>query len=61
LCRGTGRTTGCKAGPSAVTASVPELRVTAHSFSLHAAVRWRDDQRKEVEQLRYITRPAIAN
>src|SRR5215467_2700471 len=29
------------------TASVPELRVTAHGFSLHASVRWRDDQRKE--------------
>jgi hypothetical protein len=34
----------------------------AHSFSLHAAGRWRADQRKELEQLcRYITRPAIAN
>src|SRR5215831_15883847 len=33
-----------------------------NGFSLHAAVRWRDDQRKELEQLcRYITRPAIAN
>ena len=48
--------------PSAVTASIPELRVNAHGFSLHAAVRWRADQRKELEQLcRYITRPAIAN
>ena len=48
--------------PSAVTASAPELRVNAHGFSLHAAVRWRADQRKELEQLcRYITRPAIAN
>src|SRR5262245_48887393 len=48
--------------PSAVTASVPELRVTAHGFNLHAAVRWRADQRKELEQLcRYITRPAITN
>jgi hypothetical protein len=48
--------------PSAVTASAPELRVNAHGFSLHAAVRWRADQRKELEHLcRYITRPAIAN
>jgi hypothetical protein len=48
--------------PSAVTASAPELRVNAHGFSLHAAVRWRADQRGELEQLcRYITRPAIAN
>jgi Putative transposase len=48
--------------PSAVTASAPELRVNAHGFSLHAAVRWRADQRKELEQLcRYISRPAIAN
>ena len=40
----------------------PELRVNAHGFSLHAAVRWRADQRKELEQLcRYITRQAIAN
>jgi hypothetical protein len=37
----------------------PELRVNAHGFSLHAAVRWRADQRKELEQLcRYITRPS---
>jgi len=42
--------------------SGPELRVNAHGFSLHAAVRWRADQRKELEQLcRYITRLAIAN
>ena len=42
--------------------STPELRVNAHGFSLHAAVRWRADQRKELEHLcRYITRPAIAN
>jgi len=48
--------------PSQVTASTPELRVNAHGFSLHAAVRWRADQRKELEHLcRYITRPAIAN
>ena len=31
-------------------------------FSLHAAMRWGADQRKELEHLcRYITRPAIAN
>jgi hypothetical protein len=30
--------------PSQVTASTPELRVNAHGFSLHAAVRWRADQ-----------------
>src|SRR5262252_10297742 len=37
--------------PSAVRASAPELHVNAHGFSLHAAVRWRADQRKELEQL----------
>jgi hypothetical protein len=48
--------------PSAARPSAPELRVNAHGFSLHAAVRWRADQRKELEHLcRYITRPAIAN
>jgi len=48
--------------PSAVTASAPELRVNAHGFSVHAAVRRRADQRKEPEQLcRYISRPTIAN
>src|SRR5262249_54280160 len=48
--------------PSAVRASAPELHVNAYGFSLRAAVRWRADQRKELEQLcRYITRPAIAN
>ena len=48
--------------PSAARPSAPELHVNAHGFSLHAAVRWRADQRKELEQLcRYITRPAIAN
>ena len=48
--------------PSQARPSIPELRVNAHGFSLHAAVRWRADQRKELEQLcRYITRPAIAN
>jgi len=42
--------------------STPELRVNAHGFSLRAAVRWRADQRKELEQLcRYISRPPIAN
>src|SRR5262245_49123402 len=42
--------------------STPELRVNAHGFSLYAAVRWRADQRLELEQLcRYITRPAGAN
>src|SRR5215469_11152783 len=48
--------------PSQVRPCAPELRVNAHGFSLHAAVRWRADQRQELEQLcRYITRPAIAN
>src|SRR5262245_62858667 len=48
--------------PSAAKASAPELRVNAHGFSLHAAVRWRADQRAEPQHLcRYITRPAIAN
>jgi hypothetical protein len=48
--------------PSQARPSDSELRVNAHGFSLHAAVRWRADQRKELEQLcRYITRPAIAN
>jgi hypothetical protein len=42
--------------------SPPELQVNAHGFSLHAAVRWRADQRKELEELcRYISRPVIAN
>ena len=48
--------------PSQARPSTPELHVNAHGFSLHAAVRWRADQRLELEQLcRYITRPAIAN
>jgi Putative transposase len=48
--------------PSQARPSSQELRVNAHGFSLHAAVRWRADQRKELEHLcRYITRPAIAN
>jgi hypothetical protein len=48
--------------PGAARPSAPELRVNAYGFSLHAVVRWRADQRKELEQLcRYITRPAIAN
>src|SRR5262249_53734253 len=48
--------------PGAARASTPELHVNAHGFNLHAAVRWRADQRAELEHLcRYITRPAIAN
>jgi len=48
--------------PSQVRPCAPELRVNAHGFSLHAAVRWRADQRTVLEQLcRYIIRPAIAN
>jgi Putative transposase len=48
--------------PSAARPFAPELHVNVHGFSLHAAVRWRADQRKKLEQLcRYITRPAIAN
>lgn len=48
--------------PSTARLSDPDLRVNAHGFNLHAAVRWRADQRKELEQLcRYITRPTIAN
>ena len=39
-----------------------DLCANAHGFSLHAAVCWGADQRKELEHLcRYITRPAIAN
>ena len=42
--------------------STPDLCAKLHGFSLHAAVRWGNDQRKELEHLcRYITRPAIAN
>ena len=42
--------------------STAELHANAHGFSLHAALRWRADQRAELEQLcRYIARPAIAN
>jgi Putative transposase len=48
--------------PSRTMPSTPELRVNAHGFSLYAALRWRADQRKELEQFcRYIARPAIAN
>ena len=48
--------------PSQARPSTPELRVNLHGFSLHAGVRWRGDQRKELELLcRYITRPTIAN
>ena len=47
--------------PSRARQSDSDLRVNAHGFSLHAALRWRADQRKELEQLcRYISRPAIA-
>jgi len=42
--------------------STSDLCTNAHGFSLHAAVCWGADQRKELEHLcRYITRPAIAN
>src|SRR5215831_5375718 len=48
--------------PSRARPSSPDLRVNAHGFSLHAGLRWRADQRLELEQLcRYITRPPIAN
>ena len=48
--------------PSAARPFAPELHGNAHGFKLYAAVRWRADQRKKLEQLcRYITRPAIAN
>jgi hypothetical protein len=48
--------------PSADKPSTPDLCAKLHGFTLHAAVRWGADQRKEVEHLcRYITRPAIAN
>jgi hypothetical protein len=48
--------------PSTAKPSAPELRVNAHGFSLHAAVHWRANQRKELEHLcRYITRPAFTN
>lgn len=42
--------------------STPDLCAKLHGFSLHAAARWRADQRAELEQLcRYIARLAIAN
>jgi hypothetical protein len=48
--------------PSAARPSAQELRVNAHGFSLHAAVRWRADQRQQLEHLcPYITGPAIPN
>ena len=51
---------GVRSLPSAARPSAPELRVNAHGFSLHAAVRWRADQRAELEHIcRYITRPRI--
>ena len=48
--------------PSPDKPSTPDLCAKLHGFTLHAAVRWGADQRKELEHLcRYITRPAIAN
>ena len=50
--------------PDVVSAIAVKPRISAYhtGFSLHAAVRWGADQRKELEHLcRYITRPAIAN
>jgi Putative transposase len=48
--------------PRADKPSTPDLCAKLHGFTLHAAVRWGADQRKELEHLRrYITRPAIAN
>jgi Putative transposase/Transposase zinc-binding domain len=48
--------------PSPDKSSMPDLCAKLHGFTLHAAVRWGADQRKELEHLcRYITRPAIAN
>ena len=45
--------------PSAEKSPTPELCAKLHGFTLHAAVRWGADQRKELEHLcRYITRPA---
>jgi hypothetical protein len=41
--------------------STSDLCANAHGFSLHAAVCWGADQRKELEHLcRYITRPAMS-
>ena len=48
--------------PSPDKRSTPDLCAKLYDFTLHAAVRWGADQRKELEHLcRYITRPAIAN
>ena len=48
--------------PSRAADSTQPGCVSAHGFSLHAAVRCGAHQRKELERLcRYITRPAIAN
>ena len=48
--------------PSPDKPSSQDLCAKLHGFSLHAAVRWGADQRKELEHLcRYLTRPAIAN
>src|SRR5947207_7033102 len=46
--------------PSPDKRSTPDLCAKLHGFTLHAAVRWGADQRKE-HLCRYITRPAIAN
>ena len=43
--------------PSPDKSSTPDLCAKLHGFTLHAAVSWRADQRKELEHLcRYITR-----
>src|SRR5437867_3671563 len=48
--------------PSPDKRSTPDLCAKLYDFTLHAAVRWGADQRKELEHLcRYITRPPIAN
>ena len=48
--------------PSVDKTSEPGLCAKLHGFTLHAAVCWGADQRKELEHLcRDITRPAIAN
>jgi uncharacterized protein DUF4261 len=44
---------------SIVRPSSAELRINAHAFSLHAAVRWRADQRKELEQPCPYLRPLL--
>jgi len=47
--------------PSPDKPTTPNLCAKLHGFTLHAAMRWGADQRKELEHPRYITRPAIAN